>query len=238
MRINKKFIILSVILMLICSTTSSLITFQICKYSSNNNYYDENVLKVVEVESYDDTENKSYGSGWFLDDTTVVTNYHVISYLISGERESFETINIRFYDSEEYEKVSLMKFDEAKDIAFLQYNGNHKHSTFKTQSHIYTSEKCYNIGNFSNYGLSYKEGYISLVCIELNYNNHSSFFIQCQLSIGQGDSGSPIFNENNEVIGMVTFRTKGLTGNVEQGFAYAIPVNYIVEEYKKKITNH
>lgn len=35
---------------------------------------------------------------------------------------------------------------------------------------------------------------------------------------------------------MVTFRTKGLSGNVEQGFAYAIPVNYIVEEYKQK--NH
>ncbi len=96
---------------------------------------------------------------------------------------------------------------------------------------ISNSQKCYSIGNFFNYGLSYKEGYISLSKINLLYNGDYANFIQCSISIGSGDSGAPLFNDKNEVIGMITFRTKGLTGNAEQCFAYAIPIVTILEIY-------
>lgn len=232
MKINKKRIIIDLILIIACCAISSLITIITYKNlkEENINYYDQNISKVVEVASYDDLNNKSYGTGWFIDNNTIVTNYHVISNLVNGTREQFDNIEIRFYDTVDYEIVTLFKFNEEKDIAIIKYNGDHKHSYFNTQENITISQKCFNIGNFSNYGLSFKEGYISLVSVELLYNNQYSIFIQCSINIGQGDSGSPVFNENNEVIGMITFRTKGLTGNVEQCFAYAIPISYILEE--------
>ena len=231
MKTNKKKTVLYVCLIFFCSIASSLITFLILKKGNNTNYYKENILKVVEVASYEEVESKSYGSGWFLDETTIVTNYHVISYLISGNRESFSNIEIRFYNNDKYEKVTLLKFNEEKDVAFLNYSGHYNHSFFSGHdNNIYNSQKCFCIGNFSNYGLSYKEGYISLDAIKLLYNDNYAIFIQCSISIGQGDSGAPVFNENNEVIGMITFRTKGSTGTVEQCFAYAIPIDRILAE--------
>lgn len=218
--------------MIICCALSSIPTIIIYKSlkKENVNFYDKNIFKVAEVAGYDYENNKSYGTGWFLDNDTIVTNYHVISTLVNGEREEFDNIEIRFYDVINYESVTLIKFSEENDIALLKYEGLHTHAYFKTQENIYTSEKCYSIGNFSNYGLSFKEGYISLRTVNLNYNNVYSNYIQTIISIGQGDCGSPLFNDNSEIIGMITFRTKGLTANVEQCFAYAIPISYILNE--------
>ncbi len=229
MKINKISFIKFFSTIIISSLISCLMMLTMLNFNKNTNHYDINIAKVVEVAAYDEIENKSYGSAWFLDDNTIVTNYHVISYIDHVERENFDHIDIRFYDSDQYEAVILKKYDEVKDVAFLQYEGNHKHSNFTSEDKISTSEKCYSIGNFSNYGLSYKEGYISLSEINLLYNNVYSNFIQCSLSIGSGDSGAPLFNEKNEVIGMITFRIKGLTGNVEQCFAYAIPIDSILK---------
>ena len=181
--------------------------------------------------SYDDLNNKNYVTGWFIDNNTIVTNYHVISNLVNGTSEQFDNIEIRFYDTIDYEFVTLFKFNEEKDIAIIKYNGEHNHSYFNTQENITISQKFFNIGNFSNYGLSFKEGYIILANVKLLYNNHYSIFIQCSINIWQGDSGSPVFNENYEVIGMITFKTKGIRGNVEHGFAYTIPISNILEEF-------
>ena len=232
MKINKKRIILYIILVIACCIISSLTTIIVYKSLKEKdiNYYDLNISKVVEVASYDDLNNKSYGTGWFIDKNMVVTNYHVISNLVNGSREQFDNIEIRFYDALDYESVLLLKFSEEKDIAILKYQGSHNHMYFETQENIYTSQKCYSIGNFSNYGLSFKEGCISKTFVNLNYNNVYSNYIQTTINIGHGDSGAPLFNDKNEIIGMITFRTKGLNGNVEQGFAYAIPISYILNE--------
>lgn len=229
MKNNKINIIKIILTIFITSLISCLMMLMTQNLNKNTNHYDANILKVVEVAAYDEIENKSYGSAWFLDNNTIVTNYHVLSYVDHGERENFDHIDIRFYDSDQYEAVILKKYDEVKDVAFLQYEGNHKHSSFITNNRFSTSEKCYSIGNFLNYGLSYKEGYISLSEIKLLYNKDYSNFIQCTISIGSGDSGAPLFNKKNEVIGMITFRTKGLNGNVEQCFAYAIPIDSILK---------
>ena len=196
------------------------------------NYYNENILKVVEIAAFDEEDNKSYGTGWFLDENIIVTNYHVVSFISQDEREKLDYIKIRFYDSVEYEEVILKTFDENMDIAFLQYSGNHNHLNFVTKNKVSNSQKCYSIGNFLNYGLSYKEGYISLCEINLLYNNIYSSFIQCSINIGSGDSGAPLFNEKSEIVGMITFRVKGLNGDVEQCFAYAIPISVILNEAK------
>lgn len=226
---SKKHFVIILFLCLIASILSSITTVLIYNsISTRNNYFDGNINKVVEIASFDNEESKSFGTGWFIDGCTIVTNYHVVSYLYQNERIEFDNIEIRFYDEESYYNSSIIKYDKIKDIAYLKYDGNHYHSYFKTSLDYRNTDKCFSIGNFLNYGLSYKEGYISLSSINLEYNRTYSNYIQCSITIGQGDSGAPLFNKDNEVIGMITFRVKNLTGDVEQGFGYAIPINNIL----------
>ena len=84
-------------------TERELASHRIIELKSMLNSTDYNILKVVEVAAYDEIENKSYGRAWFLDGNTIITNYHVISSLHHGVRENFDYIDIRFYDSEQYE---------------------------------------------------------------------------------------------------------------------------------------
>ena len=126
----------------------------------------------------------------------------------------------------------VRKYDERKDIAFLEYKGAYKNNYYSIASNYYTGDECYSIGNFSNYGLSLKKGHISLRAINLEYNEVVQEFIQCAINIGPGDSGAPLFNNRNKVIGMIAFRAKGLNGTIEQGFAYVIPILEIVKIYK------
>lgn len=233
MKINKKNIIFVVISVILISIITSVLTLVIYNKLNNKDYYNDNILKVVEVSSYDEEINKSYGSAWFIDDNTLVTNYHVISYLNSGERIIYDNIKIRFYDMADYESVSIISFSKDEDIAFLTYSGNHKHSYFKYIYDYNVKDRVYNIGNYNNYGLSYKEGYISLSGINFTYNDISQEFIQVDISVGEGDSGSIVFNKNSKVIGMITFRGKNNSNAVEQNFAYVIPIKRIVELYKK-----
>jgi S1-C subfamily serine protease len=200
---------------------------------NNKDYYSKNINKIVEIIAYNSEDEKSYGTGWFIDNETIVTNFHVLSYQKSGEKISYDLFEIRFYDEEKYEKVEMFKFDEKNDIAFLKYKGNHIHSYFNYQMDYKTTEQCFCIGNFLNYGLSYKSGYISLEAVNLSYNSQSANYIQCLLNIGQGDSGAPLFNKKNEIIGMITFRTKGPSGTTEQGFAYAIPIERIIMSFNE-----
>lgn len=190
--------------------------------------YESNINNVVEVYAYD-KDNESYGTAWFIDDKILITNYHVISFESKGERYTLDNIGIRFYDEIEYVSIEVNRYDSTTDIALLKYEGNHKHGTFKFDSNYKTGDECYVIGNFNNQGLSYKEGLISLSKVNITYNEKTQEFIQCQINIGQGDSGAPIINDNNKVIGMITLRTKNSSGVVEQGYGYGITVGRIQE---------
>ena len=144
-------------------------------------YYEKNIDKVVEVAAYDKSENKSFGTGWFIECDIIVTNYHVISYLTGKDRSLLEIIEVRFYDEYDYICVDIVYYDSKLDIAFLKYNGNHKHSYFETANSCHTSEDCYSIGNYQNLGLSYKVGYISLDTVIINYNNIFDDFVQVSI---------------------------------------------------------
>lgn len=193
-------------------------------------YYNKNLNSVVEVYSY--TEDiTNFGTAWFIDENVLVTNFHVIGYDINSEIQLYDNVCVRFYDEKDYTTVSILNYDSVLDIAFLKYDNEHKSKCFKKTFDYFASQDCHCIGNFNNYGLSYKKGKISLDEIKLEYNDKISSFIQCDISIGPGDSGAPLFNNANKLVGMVSFRTKSNSGNVEQGYSYVIPSTVIYNYY-------
>lgn len=207
-KIKPIFVLLLILLLCSCNNT-------------NKNNYKNNINNVVEIYAHDD-ENESFGTGFFIDKNIIVTNCHIIAEK-EGDNLTILNPSIRFFDEEQYTEVEIIDYNLEKDFAKLLYNGNHKHSYYKEDIIPEVEDKCFVIGNFNNYGLSYKEGYVSLKSVNLNYNGIIQSYIQVSISIGQGDSGAPVISKDGKLIGMITFRTKNQGSNyVEQGFAYAI----------------
>lgn len=199
-------------------------------------YYNKNLNSVVEVYSY--TEDiTNFGTAWFIDENVLVTNFHVIGYDINSEIQLYDNVCVRFYDEKDYTTVSILNYDSVLDIAFLKYDGEHKVKCFSNTFDYYVSQDCHCVGNFNNYGLSYKKGKISLEEVKLEYNGKISSFIQCNISIGPGDSGAPLFDNFNRIVGMVSFRTKSNSGSVEHGYSYVIP-SIVIYEYFNNVNNN
>lgn len=197
-----------------------------CGEASSQERYQDNVAGVVELRGSVDESNFDYASAWFVSPTLLVTCFHAIGNS-EGEASIFDDLGVRFFDENEYTSVTMVDFDSAEDIALLSYKGSHSRKSFGLAAECRTGEFCFNIGNFNNYGLSYKEGLVSLSSVNMEYNGMKQSFIQCTLGIRPGDSGSPILNESNEVLGMVAYRSRNNAGTVEQNFCYGIPSSRI-----------
>lgn len=229
---TNKLIFINATLTAFISIVVSLATFFIANSLNKTDLYDSNINKVVEI--YASTDDlTSYGTGWFIDKTTIVTNCHVISYESQNQYLNYEKIQIRFADENDYTNVSLNGFDNKEDIAFLNYDGKHIHDSFSINEQYKAGDNISCLGNSNNYGLSLKKGTVSLKSVYLNYNEQYSDFFQCDISISPGDSGAPILNDSSEAIGMVTFRAKNLSGVVEQNFCYCIPCERIIKLHSK-----
>lgn len=190
---------------------------------------------VVEIKAVTG-EDESYGSAVCVsNDGKFLTNAHVVAY--STKNESFETITktfdhyfIRFPDCENFEEVTLEKFDINKDLAIVKLNNiNRKLNVLKISTTYETGEKCYAVGNLQNYGVSISEGVISKKAVNIENNGRIINAIQCDLTITEGNSGGALISKCGELIGITTFRTKDLSGKIIYGMSFSIPSNVVLE---------
>ena len=73
------------------------------------------------------------------------------------------------------------------------------------------------------------EGIVGQPLVNIVYNDITRSVIQCSINIAEGNSGGALIDENGKLVGITTFRTKDLSGNVIYGIAYCIPVNTVLE---------
>ncbi len=205
-----------------------------CFYQpSARDVFNKNVLSVVEVRATTEGASESFGTGEFVrNDGTIITNAHVVSYKKDGEKTTFEKIYIRFADSDEYLAVALVKFDYNLDIAVLKYSGTeHKFRATELNSteKLETGDAVFAIGNAMNYGLAISSGIVSIPLIKIINDGVTREVIQCDITIAEGNSGGALFDSSGRLIGITTFRTKDNEGKVVYGFAYCIPISYVLE---------
>jgi serine protease Do len=204
---------------------------------SSNKIFNENINSIVEVKASTIDVGESYGSGVIYDKSgLIITNAHVVTYTKLSETKVFDLYEIRFADEEDYQGVTLIKYDIDIDLAILKIDDNsvsYKPIKFSSSSYTY-GDKVYAIGNTSNYGIGISEGIISVPEVNIFYNNVSRVVIQANIDIASGNSGGALVNKKGHLIGLTTFRTKDNNGNVNYGFAYSIPIkiinNYISEK--------
>lgn len=131
------------------------------------------------------------GSGFFLEESIIVTNYHVI--------EGASTIEVVTYDDKTYKVKTILGYDKNKDIALLSVSCSYPSLPVNTQGLI-TGEPVYTIGSplgftgtMSNGMITYDQRYID-----------GTYYIQTNAAFSSGNSGGPLINSYGEVIGINT----------------------------------
>ncbi|HRE12377.1 MAG TPA: trypsin-like peptidase domain-containing protein [Ignavibacteria bacterium] len=165
---------------------------------------------VVVVLAYDNLGNMFQGSGVVINsDGLIVTNHHVC--------KDANRIEIKHYNKE-IKNVSIYKYDEVKDILFLQTDDRTLTPIpYGSSSTLRTGQRIYAVGSPEGYENSISEGIVS----GFRTDENNVKLIQMTCPITDGSSGGAVLNSKGELIGL------SVSGQHEGALYFAIPVNDI-----------
>lgn len=137
------------------------------------------------------------GSGFFIDkDGTGITNYHVLDNCMKAV--------IRLKNGEEYEIDKVLASDKKWDIVkfsiFKADNEEFHHLDFSSKK-VEQGDKVYNLSAPMGLDQTFADGLVS----SIRTDSHGQI-IQVTVPISQGSSGSPIMNEDGDVVAVATFK--------------------------------
>lgn len=210
---------------------STIINFEVYKKPlSPQKVYLKSLKSVVELKASSDDIGESYGSAIFINlNGNLVTNAHVVTYEQMGFLYTFSKYEIRFANETKYHMVELVRYDEQNDLALLKImdNCDFEPISLGDSNEVMSGDTVYAVGNALNHGISISKGIASIPILKIEYEGSKRVVLQCDLTISEGNSGGALINEQGELIGITTFRTKDNMGYVVYGVAYCIPVNVV-----------
>lgn len=191
-----------------------------------NQQYQGTLINEVKSKVPGDVRVISGGSGFLIDPKGyIITNAHVLkgsgAVVVNSQGQEFNAI-IAHVDAEK--DLAILKINDAdyEPLQTLPY------SIRKTSSDL--GEQVFTLGYPRN-DIVYGEGYLSA---RTGYNSDSLSY-QVQISANPGNSGGPVFNNNGEVIGILSTRQAQA-----EGVAFAVKSKNIyamVDDLKKSDTS-
>ncbi len=189
----------------------SLLFFSISIGYTKDNYNEEkeyeNLAEVMEQKQffYDDCEksvvqicavledDKMLGSGFFIDNNIIVTNYHVV--------KNSKIIYILFKDDEMAYRASIETIDENEDLVILRLVDkiNDSIKVLELSDDFSKNEIVYACGYDLIYNIKASK------VIEKDYEYKGNNYIKIDKPVNQGKSGGPVLNQDGKVIGVVMF---------------------------------
>ncbi len=167
-------------------------------------------------------EANTNGTGFMINESGyIVTNLHVVK----NAKELF-VYNETFGDLE----ASVVVSDAANDIAILKIND----TAFSLKSKIPYSikkgdvnlaQQVYTLGYNRPPYLTYNEGSVGSKSANANIAKGNNFLVS--LKVDGGNSGSPIFNKEGEIVGIVSAKE-----NQENGYTLGIKTNALDLAFK------
>lgn len=130
------------------------------------------------------------GSGFFISENVIVTNYHVIE----GSREVFCYTN---NSSTKYPIEGYLAVDKSVDLILLKVTGLNITPIKISANSISPGEKVYVIGSPKGLPASISDGIVSGL---RDFNGYK--LIQITAPISPGSRGGPVLNSNGELIGI------------------------------------
>ncbi|WP_411847484.1 trypsin-like peptidase domain-containing protein [Roseibacillus persicicus] len=169
----------------------------------------ERCVVSLEVEG---EEGKS-GTGFFVSrDGLLVTNFHVIS----GAR----VVRAKNYQGFTLSCQGIVVVDEERDLAVLKFSARDlPFLDFVETNDLEKGEEVLAIGNPMGLDSSATRGIVSALRKEDGVE-----VIQFDAAVSPGSSGSPVLNQDGEVLGVATFVLKG-----RQGYNFAVASRHVKE---------
>ncbi len=190
--------------------------------ADSRSIFNENKSSVVVIYTYDKDGSQIHQASGFIagKDGVVVTNYHIIS--------NAARIKVKFEDTM-LDVKGLLYIDRDNDIAMLKTGGNNLPAIkIRDADTGPAGQKIYLAGSPDGEDKIILEGTLS----RIKYVTPEKKFLLITAPVTKGCSGSPVFNENGEVIGIATFFM-----DEAQSFYFAMPVSGIKSRLSlKKIT--
>ncbi len=186
--------------------------------------YKENNNAVVMVTAYDEKGNAiSQGSGFIVKrDGVVVTNYHVIGMArdikVKAGDKVFDVEGLIFTDKEN--DLAILKA-KAKDMPVVKLG---------VIGEANIGEHVYVIG----YPLGLAKTISNGLLRGIREIDEKREILQITAPISPGNSGSPVFNSNGEVIGVATTSGDATTPYETRNLAFAISVKLIEDKFSSK----
>jgi len=186
----------------------------------------------IEIGCGMDSSNEVSGTGFIVeyDGVKVISNAHIVTYLDNGSYMPFDHISGRFFDDDTAYELNVTSFDRGLDIAVLAFVDISRHFSvlsFGDSDHIYYGDPVLTVGNARGNGLSASSGVVSIPLININDSRAVRPAIQTSITINDGNSGGPLFDDRGQVIGMMSFRIRDSLGDIVNGMSFAVPSNEI-----------
>ncbi len=163
---------------------------------------------VLLVMGNSDTEEVKSGSGFFVAEDVVVTNFHVIKETTEGYAKIYGQEKV-------YEISGIVGTDEKNDLALLKIKGiKGKALKLNADDSAAIGDEVFAVGNPKGLEGTFSQGIVSSIRKTGKFN-----LLQITASISSGSSGGAVLNDKGEVIGVAV-------GAIESGQSlnFAIPV--------------
>ncbi len=155
--------------------------------------YEKCSKATVEIISKVSEDKYNLGSGFFLDNGTVATNFHVIA--------GADRIQIITYDKTVYEVNQVLGYDENIDLAMLKIDSENESLT-ENQEGITVGEDVYILGSPLGLTGTFADGMVSSAIRRIENVD----YIQVTAPMSPGSSGGPLLNKYGEVMGINTWQ--------------------------------
>ena len=158
------------------------------------------------------------GSGFFVSEDVVASNFHVIE----GSSRGFVKI---IGDKTKHDIDGVVGLDELHDLVLLQIKASSAPSLSLGESKILEiGEEIYAVGNPRGLEGTFSQGIISSI-----RQLEGGSLVQITAPISPGSSGGPVLNNKAEVVGVTVATYKG-----GQNLNFAIPSQYLKDLLAKK----
>ena len=166
------------------------------------------------------------GTGFYVTNDLVLTNQHVV--------EDSEFVNLKSFDGRTF-TGSVLDTDIATDLALLRVNNTGLPLSLESNCSVSRRQEVFTVGHPKGYTYSTTRGIVSSIRVMPNpfYSAvGSKQYIQMDAAISSGNSGGPLFNSNERVIGVNTWgRTDG------QSLNFAVHCNEVKKFLRKNKVN-
>ena len=155
--------------------------------------------------------DRSQGSGAFITENQIVTNYHVIS--------GASIIRVLTYDDEQLNAV-IIGINKKVDIAVLQLVDNVTYNSLDlgNSDKVKVGEAVVALGNPFGFDFTATQGIISAK----RTADNGLDYLQMDVPINPGNSGGPVIDSQGKIIGLSNFIISG-----SEGLGFAIPSNNV-----------